>query len=155
MTEKVNGFFIFSSKNTLVGVNSKPDNGAMTIAEVAEKYDLSADTLRYYERIGLIPPIQRNKVGNRNYSETDCQWIQVVKCMRSAGITIESLIEYIRLFQQGEQTRQSRKEILQEQRNLLAQRIAELQGTLEKLDMKITGYDTVIFETEKKLLYPK
>jgi DNA-binding transcriptional MerR regulator len=123
----------------------------MTIAEVAKKYGLSTDTLRYYERIGLIPPIQRNKVGNRDYSETNCQWIQMIKCMRSAGLTIESLIEYVRLFQQGEHTRQSRKQIVQEQRDLLAQRIAELQETLKILDMKIASYDTVILEMEKKL----
>jgi DNA-binding transcriptional MerR regulator len=123
----------------------------MTITEVAGKYGLSTDTLRYYERIGLIPAVRRSKSGKRDYSETDCQWVQTIKCMRSVGITIESLIEYVRLFQQGDQTRQQRKQILQEQRDLLAQRITESQEILEKLEAKIAVYDTVIFEAEKKL----
>ncbi|MDR2393689.1 MAG: MerR family transcriptional regulator [Treponema sp.] len=58
----------------------------MTITEVAGKYGLSPDTLCYYERIGLIPPVQRNKAGNRDYSETDCNRVEFIKCMRSAGI---------------------------------------------------------------------
>jgi DNA-binding transcriptional MerR regulator len=139
------------AKNTLLGVNSKSDNGNMTIAEVAEKYGLSTDTLRYYERIGLIPPVQRNKVGNRDYSETDCNRVEFVKCMRSAGIPVESLIEYVRLFLMGEETRETRKTILQEQRELLAARIAELQKTLEGLDFKIANFDARIGEVEEKL----
>jgi DNA-binding transcriptional MerR regulator len=123
----------------------------MTIGEVAEKYGLSTDTLRYYERIGLIPPVQRNKYGNRDYSETDCQWAQMIKCLRSAGITIEFIMEFVRLLHQGEQTRQRRKQILQEQRDLLTQRIAEMQETLAILNTKLANYDTALFEAEKKL----
>jgi DNA-binding transcriptional MerR regulator len=138
-------------KNTLVGVNSKPDNSNMTIAEEAEQYGLSTDTLRYYERIGLLAPVPRRKNGVRDYSEIDCKAVEFVKCMRSAGIPVESLIEYVKLLQQGAQTREIRKEILREQRQLLANRIAKLQETFENLDFKINNYDTVIVETEKKL----
>jgi DNA-binding transcriptional MerR regulator len=138
-------------KNTLLGVNSKADNGAMTIGEVAEKYGLSTDTLRYYERIGLIPQVQRNKHGNRDYNETNCQWVQMIKCLRSAGITIEFMIEFVRLFHQGEQTRPRRKQILQEQRDLLVQRIAEMRETLKILDTKLANYDIALFEAERKL----
>jgi DNA-binding transcriptional MerR regulator len=123
----------------------------MTIAEVAKKYGLSIDTLRYYERIGLIPPVMRNKNGIRVYGEGDCSAVEFVKSMRAAGMSVETLIEYMRLLQEGEQTRETRKTILRKQRELLMGRIAELQGTLEKLDYKIDNYDTIIVEAEKRL----
>ena len=66
----------------------------MTIAEVSKKYDLTPDTLRYYERIGLLANIPRNKNGIRNYDEKSCKRIEFVKCMRNAGVEIEILIAY-------------------------------------------------------------
>ena len=69
----------------------------MTIAEVSRKYDITADTLRYYERIGLIPNVPRTKSGIRDYDEESCRWIELMKCMRKAGVQIEALIEYERL----------------------------------------------------------
>ena len=83
----------------------------MTIAEVSKKYELSADTLRYYERIGLVPPVPRNKSGIRDYDTESCQWVELMKCMRSAGVQIEALIEYVALFQQGDETIGARKAI--------------------------------------------
>ena len=74
----------------------------MMIAEVSEKYCIPADTLRYYERIGLIPRVHRNKSGMRDYTEEDCKWVEFIKCMRGAGLPIEVLIEYVALFQQGD-----------------------------------------------------
>ena len=76
----------------------------MTIAEVSRKYEISADTLRYYERIGLIPPVPRTKSGLRDYDEESCGWVELMKCMRAAGVQIEALIEYVALFQQGVDT---------------------------------------------------
>ena len=84
----------------------------MTIAEVSRKYDISADTLRYYERIGLIPPVPRTRGGLRDYGEESCGWIQLMKCMRAAGVQIEALIEYVDLFQQGDATLDARKALL-------------------------------------------
>ena len=83
----------------------------MTITEVSKKYDLSQDTLRYYERIGLLPAVNRNKSGIRDYTDEDCKWVEFIKCMRGAGLPIEVLIEYVALFQEGESTIQARKEI--------------------------------------------
>jgi DNA-binding transcriptional MerR regulator len=123
----------------------------MTIAETAEQYGVSTDTLRYYERIGLIPPVTRTKGGIRDYSEADCGWVEFIKCMRSAGIPVETLIEYVSLFQKGEDTRETRKKILIEQRTALAARIADMQETLGKLDYKIANYDTIMVTAEKKL----
>jgi DNA-binding transcriptional MerR regulator len=116
----------------------------VTIAEVSKKYDLSADTLRYYERIGLIPGVHRNQSGIRDYSEEDCRWIEFVKCMRSAGLPIEVLIEYVALVQQGDATIESRKELLVEQRRQLIARIEEMQKTLDRLNGKIEHYERAL-----------
>src|SRR5512136_1102444 len=99
----------------------------MKIAEVSEKYGISSDTLRYYERIGLVPPVNRNGGGIRDYNELDIRRVEFVKCMRSAGLPVEVLIEYIGLVQQGDKTIEARKEILTEQRELLAARMEEMQ----------------------------
>lgn len=123
----------------------------MTIAEVSRKYGLTQDTLRYYERIGLIPPVARNSSGNRDYNEEDCRWVSYIKCMRGAGLSIETLIEYVALFQQGSETIDVRKEILREQRKQLAERIEELQGTLTYLDRKIDGYEERMLKIEENL----
>lgn len=113
----------------------------MTIAEVSKQYELTPDTLRYYERIGLIPPVNRNSSGNRDYTEDDCRWVSFIKCMRSAGLSIEVLMEYVTLFRQGDETREVRKELLEAQRRELIKRIEELQDTLAVLDRKIAGYE--------------
>ena len=84
----------------------------MTIAEVSKQYEISADTLRYYERVGLIPSVTRNKSGFRDYSEEDCNWVSFIKCMRRAGVQVEALIEYVSLFQQGNETQAARKQLL-------------------------------------------
>jgi DNA-binding transcriptional MerR regulator len=109
----------------------------MKIAEVSEQHGLSTDTLRYYERVGLIPPVTRNESGIRNYSELDLQRVEFIKCMRKAGLPVEVLIDYIGLVQQGDRTIEARREILKEQRALLATRMKEMQKTLDILDHKI------------------
>ena len=125
----------------------------MTIAEVSRQYGLSADTLRYYERIGLIPGVTRSKSGVRAYTEEDCRWVEFAKCMRGAGIQIEALIEYVALFQQGDATIEARKQILTEQRDQLQARIAEQQQTLDRLNAKIERYDQGLLLAEQKLMH--
>ena len=109
----------------------------MTIAEVSRRFDLSADTLRYYERIGLIPPVPRTKSGIRDYDEESCNWIELMKCMRAAGVQIEALIEYVALFQRGDETVEARKDLLIEQREQLTARMEEMQQSLDRLNHKI------------------
>ena len=123
----------------------------MTIAEVAKKYDMSADTLRYYERIGLIPAVGRSKGGIRNYTDEDCRWIGFIKRMRSAGLTREVLSEYVRLFQQGDETVEARKNLLVAQREQLSARIQEMERTLKRLDDKITHYEMTVMQGENRL----
>ena len=113
----------------------------MMIADVSKKYELSADTLRYYERIGLIPEVNRNKSGIRDYTEEDCRWVEFIKCMRNAGLPIEVLIEYVTLFQKGDETIQARKELLTEQRKQLIEKMEDMKKTMERLDYKIERYE--------------
>ena len=123
----------------------------MTIAEVSRKYDISADTLRYYERIGLIPPVPRTRGGLRDYGEESCGWIQLMKCMRAAGVQIEALIEYVDLFQQGDATLDARKALLVEQRDQLVSRLAEMQASLDLLNQKIDRYEQGMMTAEQQL----
>ena len=123
----------------------------MKIAEVSEQYAISSDTLRYYERIGLIPHVHRNDNGIRDYSEIDVRRVEFIKCMRSAGLPIEVLIEYVALVQQGDQTIEARKEILKDQREQLAARMQEMQKTLDLLDHKIEVYENAVLKKEQEM----
>lgn len=123
----------------------------MTITEVSRKYGLSADTLRYYERVGLIPKVNRNKSGVRNYTQEDCNWVEFIKCMRGAGLPIEVLIDYVEMFQQGDSTVNARKELLIDQRKALAEKIEEMKNTLARLDYKIDRYEKGLVMSEKDL----
>ncbi len=124
----------------------------MKIAEVSEKFGISSDTLRYYERIGLIWPVNRNSSGIRDYNEIDLRRVDFIKCMRSAGLPVEVLIEYVALVQQGDGTIQARKEILKEQREQLVARIKEMQKTMEILDHKIEVYENAVLKKEKEMI---
>ena len=123
----------------------------MTIKEASQLTGVSADTLRYYERIGLIPAVPRSESGIRNYDETSIGWINFIKCMRSAGLPIEALIEYVALYKEGSKTEASRKTILIEQRDILQQRIESLQKTLVKLNYKIDNYGHLNQEAIKNI----
>lgn len=123
----------------------------MTIAEVGRQFELTPDTLRYYERIGLIPPVHRTESGIRDYDQTDINWVEFIKCMRDAGVSIETLAEYVSLFQQGDNTAGARKALLVEQRAQLASRIEAMQAVLARLDKKIEGYEKLMFACESKL----
>lgn len=127
----------------------------MTIAQVGKKYDMSSDTLRYYERIGLIPDVNRSPSGIRDYTEEDCRWVEFIKCMRGAGIGIDALIEYVALFQQGESTAEARMALLIEQRRQLAERFEEMRRTLERLDGKIAHYGKSLHKKEEALALAK
>jgi len=124
----------------------------MKIAEVSEKYGLSADTLRYYEKVGLIPPVHRSDGGVRDYDELDLRRVDFIKCMRGAGLPIEVLTEYMALVQQGDSTIEARKEILVEQRNQLEARMEEMQKTLDRLNYKIDVYEKALLKKEQEML---
>ena len=116
------------------------DGAEMTIKEVSEKYDISQDTLRYYERIGLIPAVTRTSGGIRNYQESDLGWVENAICMRNAGVPIEALIEYVRLYQMGDSTIEARKQLLEEQYEILREQKQQIETTMKRLNYKISRY---------------
>ena len=113
----------------------------MTIAEVSKRFNISPDTLRYYERIGLIPEVNRTSGGMRDYTEESCNWVELAKCMRSAGVPIESLIEYCTLARQGDSTIHARKELLVEERRKILEKVEEMKETLDRINLKIERYE--------------
>lgn len=122
----------------------------MRIAEVSKQFGISADTLRYYERIGLLSHVHRNESGIRDYGE-DLARIRFVKCMRGANVSIEALLEYMELFEGGDATLGARKAILEEEREKVRERMAEMQTGLDRLDYKIAHYEDLIVKAEQKI----
>ena len=127
----------------------------MTIAEVSKKTELSADTLRYYERIGIIPEVERTESGIRNYTDYDLGWIEFSKCMRNSGMSIESIIEYIKLYNKGDATLEARKQLLVSQRDAMQEKLNDLQATVDKLNKKIENYGNQMSVHEKDMLKTK
>lgn len=113
----------------------------MTIKEVSEKYNIPQDTLRYYERVGVIPTVKRTKSGIRCYTDEDLGWVENAICMRSAGLPIEVLIEYLRLYQEGDSTIHARLELLSSQREVLLEQKKKLEETISRLNYKISRYE--------------
>ena len=125
----------------------------MTISEVSKKCNISPDTLRYYEKAGLLADVSRTPGGIRDYTEQDCAQIEFVKCMRSAGLSIEVLKQYFELFARGKRTLKTRRDLLAAEREKLQVRLAELQDTLKRLDYKISVYDKAIKSKTKELKF--
>lgn len=113
----------------------------MTIKEVSQKYNISQDTLRYYERVGMIPSVTRTSGGIRNYQEEDLRWVELALCMRSAGLPVEAMIEYVRLYQEGDSTIPARLQLLIEQREILIEQRKQIDATLDRLNYKIARYE--------------
>ena len=125
----------------------------MKITQVSEKYGIPPDTLRYYERIGLLQPVNRTNSGVRDFSDLDLQRVEFIKCMRKAGLPVEVLVKYIDLVRQGDKTVEARKVILIEQRKLLANKMEEMQKTIDLLDYKINMYENAILKKEQEMIH--
>lgn len=121
----------------------------MTISQVAQKYNVSQDTLRYYEKIGLIPPVPRNAAGKRDYDKETLGYVETMTCLRAAGVQIEALVEYVKLCRTPGDTSKARRDILIEQRKRLAERIVEMQESLDLLDYKINYYADCLNKKKK------
>ena len=113
----------------------------MTIKEVSERYGISQDTLRYYEKSGIIPQVKRTAGGIRDYSDADLGWVELVLCMRNAGLSTGSIAQYRRLYEQGESTIPDRLKLLTDQREELLRAQARISETLERLNYKISVYE--------------
>ncbi|MCL7429664.1 MerR family transcriptional regulator [Streptomyces sp. NPDC057798] len=119
----------------------RPDGqDSYTISEVAALTGLTAHTLRWYERIGLMPHIDRSHTGQRRYSNRDLDWLDLVGKLRLTGMPVADMVRYAELVREGDHTYGARYELLEETRRDVLARIAELQDTLAVLDRKIAFY---------------
>lgn len=113
-----------------------------TISELSEKYQISSSTLRYYERIGLLPNIPRQANGNRYFTDQLLNWLEMIICLRHSGVPIEKLIEYAKLIQKGDDTIATREALLREQLVELYQKRTNLQRSIQRLEDKIALYES-------------
>ncbi|HHU72987.1 MAG TPA: MerR family transcriptional regulator [Clostridiales bacterium] len=116
----------------------------MTIKEVSKKFGITMDTLRYYERVGMIPPVTRSTNGNRDYQDDDLNWVSLAICMRSAGLPVEGIARYVKLYQEGNTTISERHQLLINQKNILKEQRHQIDETLERLDKKIERYEVAV-----------
>ena len=116
----------------------------MTIREIAAKTNMSTDTLRYYERIGLLPPVPRNAAGIRNYDEYFVNFINFIKKLKASGMSLEHIIDYSRLAEMGDATIQERKKLLAEARETLLDKINSLQLVAELADYQLRNYENLL-----------
>lgn len=112
----------------------------MNIKSASDLLGISADTIRYYERVGLVPPITRTATGIRDFQDQDIEVLEFIKCFRSAGVSVDSLVDYMSLYQKGDETREERLGILEEEKQKLEKRLSQLQTALNRLNLKIKLY---------------
>lgn len=112
-----------------------------TINEVASKFGLSAHTLRYYDKEGLLPFVARNKSGNRIFTDADLDWIKLICCLRDTGMPIKEIKTYSDLWLVGSRTSEDRKSMLLEHRKEIVHQMKQLKQNLQLIDTKIEFYD--------------
>jgi DNA-binding transcriptional MerR regulator len=114
-----------------------------SIAEVAEKTHLTPHTLRYYEKEGLLPFVDRSDSGNRDFKETDLEWLELICCLKNTGMPIKKIKEYIQLCLKGDSTIEVRRKIFLKHKEDVLNQMAELQKNLDKINCKINHYDSI------------
>jgi DNA-binding transcriptional MerR regulator len=121
-----------------------------SIKEVSQKLNISAYALRYYEREGLLPFVERNDNGRRIYTNNDLGWIQLVNCMRTMGMSIAYIKNYVKLCIKGDETKAERRNIIQDQKDLIQNEIKKYTELLELVNLKLDYYDEKISRDEFK-----
>lgn len=116
----------------------------MTIKHVCQRYGLTQDTLRYYEKIGVIPPVHRSASGIRDYDEHDLGWVENAVCLRSAGVPVESIAEYVKLYQAGDETFAARRDLLSHVLADLTEQRSQLDAAIQKLTYKVSRYEAAV-----------
>jgi DNA-binding transcriptional MerR regulator len=118
-----------------------------SIAEVAKKTHLTPHTLRYYEKEGLLPFVDRSDSGNRDFKEKDLEWLELICCLKNTGMPIKQIKEYIQLCLRGDDTLDIRRQIFIKHREDVLNQMAELQNNLDKINCKINFYDCACKKT--------
>ena len=114
-----------------------------SIAEVAEKTNLTPHTLRYYEKEGLLPFVDRSDTGNRDFKDKDMEWLELICCLKNTGMSIKQIKEVITLCLKGDDTLEIRREIFIRHREEVLSQIEELHKNLDKINCKINYYDSI------------
>jgi Predicted transcriptional regulators len=115
-----------------------------SIAEVAEKYGVAPHTLRYYDKEGLMPFVERNSAGVRVFKENDFVWLDIIHCLKKSGVPIRQIKEYLEWCQQGDPTLQTRHEFMINHKQKIQKQIDEINKHMELIDYKIWYYETAI-----------
>ena len=105
---------------------------------------MTPDTLRYYEKVGVIPQVRRTASGIRDYDDVAIGWVENAVCMRSAGVPVESIIEYVQLYQAGDTTLQARRDLLKEVHMKLLVQKQQMEAEIDRLSFKIRRYDAAL-----------
>jgi DNA-binding transcriptional MerR regulator len=108
--------------------------------QVAEQTGFSLDTLRYYERIGLLDDIARNSGGQRVFTEGDVAWLRILRCLRDTGMPIQRMVRYAELARGGDDTVPERLEVLREHDRDIDEKIAHLRVEQDHIRAKIDHY---------------
>ena len=116
----------------------------MTIKQVCQRYGLTQDTLRYYEKIGVIPPVHLSASGIRDYDEHDLGWVGNAVCLRNAGVPVESIAEYVKLYQAGDETFAARRDLLSHVLADLTEQRSQLDAAIQKLTYKVSRYEAAV-----------
>lgn len=121
-------------------MTNEREQTSLSVRETAERTGLSAHTLRYYEKIGLMNPINRSPNGTRCYSADDVGWIEFLKCLRATGMPIGMMKRYMDYQRRGDGSIENRVRILREHRDAVVERLDEMRRYLKKIDSKIAYY---------------
>ncbi|RKL66232.1 MerR family transcriptional regulator [Salipaludibacillus neizhouensis] len=120
---------------------------SFTVKEVSKITDVTPYTLRFYEKEGVLPYVKRDKNGFRTYSQGDIEWIECVQVLRSTGLPLKEIKEYVELYQIGDSTLARRKKLMSNQKEKVTKHINKLMKTLELINYKMALYEV----QEKKI----
>ena len=113
-----------------------------TVGEMAELLGVTASTLRYYDKEGLLPFVESSPGGIRMFRDSDIEWLRVIGCMKKAGMSIKDIRQYIELALKGDDTIELRLKMFQHQKEVLRQKLEEMQHTMDMVDYKCWYYET-------------
>lgn len=113
-----------------------------TVGEMAKKIGVAPSTLRYYDKEGLLPFVERSSCGIRFFKEADYEWLKVIECLKKTGMPLKDIKTFIEMAMQGDDTIDERLELIMKQRVEVGRQIAELQETMETLNFKCWYYET-------------
>ncbi|MDR2192121.1 MAG: MerR family transcriptional regulator [Endomicrobium sp.] len=115
-----------------------------TISEIAQKYGLTAHTLRYYDKEGLLPFVERTESGARSFKESDFEWLAIIICLKQTGMPVKQIKEFIELCQKGKSTLGKRLELFKRQKKSIEEQIKVLNEHLNKVNFKLWYYSTAL-----------